>query len=95
MIAASTGTSRAAQAIRVAESVPALVVVTDRGHGIRERGDPGDDLGAPGGVLAHDGSLGAVEPVRLREDRVGHPDLPDVVEERGGPEGAEPPRRQA
>ena len=71
----------AAQAIGIAEAVPALVVVADGGNGVLERGDPRHDLGPAVHVLPHDRRLGAVERARLREDRVGHPDLPDVVEE--------------
>ena len=41
------------------------------------------------GVLAHDHLLGPVEALGLREDRVGHSDLSDVVEERSGAERTE------
>jgi len=58
----------------------------DRGHRVLERRDPRDDLGAARGVLAHDGGLCRSQGLRLREDGVGHPDLADVVEERGGAE---------
>ena len=69
--------------------------MADGGHRLGERRDTRHDLGASRDVLAHDKCPGAVELARLREDRIGHPDLADVVEESGGPERAELPRGQA
>ena len=95
MIAASTGMSVPLSRSGIPEPVPALVVVADRRHRVSERRDPRDDLRAAGHVLAHDRGLRAVEPLGLREDRVGHPDLADVVEERRRREGAELSRGEA
>ena len=78
------GTKRnglAAQPVRVAAPVPALVVMADDR---RERAgrrqwlaDPLADLGMP----AHQVPFLAVERRRLGQDSLGHPDLADVVEQ--------------
>ena len=49
---------------------------------MRERADRADDLGADRRVLAHDVPLGTAQPAGLLQDRVGHADLADVVQQR-------------
>ena len=89
MIAASIGISLPLSPSGIAEAVPALVVVPDGRDAVLEGRDPADDLRTADGVLPHDHLLGPVEALGLREDRVGHSDLSDVVEERGGAERPE------
>src|SRR5262249_29762956 len=75
----------AREAIRVAGTVPALVVVTDENaDGIREL-DPLEQRGRDGRVLAHDRELLEVEGPAAREPLVGQLELAqaDVVEETG------------
>src|SRR2546429_595385 len=78
------------EAVRVPEAVPTLVVMPDRRHGVLEARELRHDLGAPRGVLLDRLELGRLEPAGLRQDRVRHTDLADVVEERARTQGLEP-----
>ena len=72
----------AGEAVGIAAAVPALVLGAHGGGEVRERADRADDLGADRRVLAHDVPLGTAQPAGLLQDRVGHADLADVVQQR-------------
>ena len=71
------------------------MVMANRGDSALQGGDVRDDVGAASRVLLDDLELLPRERGRLREDRIRHADLADVVEERCGPEQLEALRRQA
>ena len=69
------------QPVRISETVPALVVVTNSRNRVLERRDLGHDLRAPRDVLSHDRGFARLERPGFRQDRVGDADLSHVVEE--------------
>jgi hypothetical protein len=70
------------QPVRVAASVPALVVGADDAEplALQER-DTAEHLLAEEGVGPHQAGLALVQRAGLLENAVGNPDLADVVEE--------------
>src|SRR5215218_10605609 len=72
----------ATEAVRIAGAVPALVVAPDDAPALAvEERDALEHLLADHRVRLDEPPLGLVQRTRLSEDRVGHADLPDVVEE--------------
>src|SRR5215467_1727182 len=71
----------AAQTFGIAVAVPPLVVVVDDGHRAREEGDVLQEPPPHFRMRAHHLPLLRAEGARLEEDRVGDPDLADVVED--------------
>ena len=70
------------QAVRIAAAVPALVARADDRHDPGESLDRGEDPLADDRVSPHQLPLLVVERRGLVEDRLGDPDLADVVEQR-------------
>ena len=70
------------EAVRVAAAVPVLVAVADDLADLLQPLDRGEDARAQLGVEPDDLPLLVGERARLGEDRLGHADLADVVEER-------------
>src|SRR5207247_7961993 len=73
----------AREAVGIAAAVEALVVVTDRERAGGEELERRDDLGTDERVLPHQRPLCVVELAALAQHRLGHADLPDVVQEPG------------
>ena len=73
---------------------PLVVVAHEAAHGLREAADLLDQLRAPLGMALDDRVLVVVERPGLLQDRVGHRELADVVDEPADGEGAEPARRE-
>ena len=71
----------AGKAVRVAATVPTLVVVANRRHGVGEEAESLDDAGALVGVIAHHSPLLEAQSGGLEQDRVGDGELADVMEE--------------
>ena len=71
----------AREAVRVARAVPALVVVADDELALAEEVDVAQDLRADHGVAAHQRVLLLGQRAGLEQDRVGHGDLADVVQQ--------------
>ena len=69
--------------VRVATTIPPLVVVADGRPRRCEVPEPGDDAGALHGVGTHHLPLVRGEGAGLEQDRVGHADLADIVHGRG------------
>ena len=80
---AGAGDLLAAEAVRVACAVPALVAGADGRSDLLEPRCGGDDSLADQGVLPHQRPLRRVERARLVEDRVRDRQLADVVKLRG------------
>src|SRR6266545_2734456 len=76
----------AAEAARVAAAVEPLLVREHHLGGALEEVDRAEDVIADLRVALHLAPLGVVELPGLQEDRVGHADLADVVEEGAAPE---------
>ena len=74
----------AAQAVRVAEAVPALVMVADDGHDRVREIDAFEYLRADGRVNLHLVKLGGRQLPRLVQDVIGDGELADVVQQRAG-----------
>ena len=72
----------AAQAVRVAVPVPALVLRPHRRREMTETDDRRDHLRPDLRVAPHDLPLLVIQRTRLLEHGVGHSDLPDVVQKR-------------
>ena len=85
----------AAEPVRVAGAVEALVVVADRRHRVLEEAEAVDDARALLGVALHQRPLLARQARRLEEDRVRDRELADVVEERRVAEQVELRLREA
>ena len=89
MMRDSSGMSVPSRLVGIAGSVVALVVVADPVGFLGEvRG--GHDLAAERGVALHLRVLVVGEPAGLVEDRVGHADLADVVQEPGEAHARDP-----
>ena len=73
------GDLRAAQAVRIAGSVPALMMAAYERVDLGEEGDAGQHLGPDDRVPAHDRPLGLTQRARLAEDLTRNRDLADVV----------------
>jgi hypothetical protein len=73
----------AGEPVGVAGAVEALVLVADDARHAAHAGDGAQDALADDRVLAHDVPLLAGQRARLVQDPVGHPDLADVVQQRG------------
>ena len=83
------------EAVGIAAAVPALVLRPHGGREVGERADRVDDPRADRRVLAHHVPLGGGQAAGLAQDRVGHADLADVVQQRdladrGGVVGVHP-----
>ena len=72
----------AAQAVRVAVPVPALVLRPHRRREMTETDDRRDHLRPDLRMAPHDRPLLDIQGTRLLEHSVGHSDLPDVVQKR-------------
>ena len=72
----------AGEPVRVSVAVPALVLGADRRCEVGERADRRHDPLADRGMRAHDPPLRVGQLARLLQDRLGHAELADVVQER-------------
>ena len=70
------------QAVGVAGTVEALVMLADHLGNVALELDVGEDLGAGAGMLADEQHLGLAQPARLAQDLRRHDDFADVVEQR-------------
>ena len=72
----------ARQPVRVARAVPMLIGVADDRHDAAQEADRFENARAQDGMLLHDLFLVGRERAGLRQDRGGHANLPERVEER-------------
>jgi hypothetical protein len=89
MIRDPSGISSPARPVGIAGAVPALVLVADEPADAGEELHRREDLLPDDRVALHHRALVGGERARLVEDRLGHRDLADVVEDRGEPQVAQ------